>query len=114
MKASLADPERERAIFYGLDDDGTREIVDRWWASAAHTGESPITPEEFDRLWDSGIIDELNDHYDVIIDDYEIDAIGGDLSYAMKCVEPHADDLPNVYAAFKEAYERGTALLFCF
>ena len=114
MKASLADPEKERSIYYALDAIGAREIIDNWWTSSDHAVEIPLSPNEFDILWDSGIIDDLNNHYDVAIDDYETDAIGGDLSYALNCIEPKADELPNVYCAFKEANDRGTAILFYF
>ena len=114
MEIEWGDKDRERAIFYGLNDAGTRAIVKRCCGSDGNSAEISITPDEFDRLWDSGIIDDLNDHYDAYIDDYEMDAIGGDLSYAMSLVEDHADDLPSVYAAIHEAYSRGTALLFRF
>ena len=103
-----------RSIYYGLDSSGAYDIVEYWGGTDSNTARVSIYPDEFDAFWESGIIDKLNDHYGVIIDDYEEDAIGGDLSYAMECVEPWKDRLPNVYDAFRQAYERKTALLFCF
>ncbi len=107
-------PDRERVICYGLNDEGARRIVENWQAPDSCTVAVPISPDEFDCLWDSGIIDDLNEHYRVLIDDYEVDAIGGDLSYALNCVEPKAEALPNVYVAIKAAHDLGTAVLFCF
>ena len=74
---------------------------------------------DYQKLWESGVFDELNNHLGIIIDDYEDEMIPLEkLQEAIKVVERFSHENYNIISSFivllKIALERKTGMFFYF
>ena len=81
--------------------------------------EVSIGEEEYDRLWNSGIFDQLNAKLDILIDDYEDEIITFEkLELAIEIVREHPQGESDWFRPMRElmevALERKTGLYFFF
>lgn len=68
--------------------------------------------DEFDRLYDSGILWDFNRHFDLMLDEFESGIINTDLVYVLDESKKIKDTCPTVYAAIAEAARLGFGLEF--
>lgn len=104
---------REKYILIALNKLGIDEI-DHGGLSSDNVEMSQITEEEFESFYESGVLEDINDHFDTILDYYEEDWIGQDLSQLLEMVKPVMETCPVVYSSIKKARDLNTGVFLNF
>lgn len=67
---------------------------------------------ELDALLDSGIIDEIAEHYEIVLDEYTQEFTGGDVEFLVDCAKRAGEDAKTFYAAANHAAKYNTGIFF--
>ena len=67
---------------------------------------------EFWKLYDLGVLEQLNKHFHLMLDDYEEGRITQDFGFVLSEAEKVKEDCPTFYEASKVAAEYGTLIDF--
>lgn len=108
-----SDPEVKRRIYVALNQDGVEDLKNLNFESE-NVKRIEIPYKEFYIFYHSGVMHDVNQECDLLLDAYEEDWLYDRFDQLMSVLKPYKDDFPNMFHAAEMACELETGLSFWF